>query len=61
MELLVNQQSMPLINLIENKMTSPVINTVVTNAPTSGYWITINKSSNTLTLLKGKQVIENFL
>ena len=46
--------------LIENKMTSPVINTVVTNAPTSGYWITINKSSNTLTLLKGKQVIEKF-
>lgn len=46
--------------LIENKMTAPSINTVITKSPTSGYWITINKSSNTLTLLKGKNIIEKF-
>jgi len=46
--------------LIENKMTAPTVQTIVTNAPTSGYWIAINKSSNTLTLFKGEQVIEKF-
>ena len=46
--------------LIESGMTAPSIQTIVTRCPTNGYWITINKSSNTLTLLKGKNVIEKF-
>ena len=46
--------------LVETGMTAPYIQTVVTRCPTNGYWITISKSSNTLTLLKGKNVIEKF-
>lgn len=46
--------------LIETGMTAPSMQTIVSRFPTNGYWITINKSSNTLTLLKGKNVVEKF-
>ncbi|WP_058486710.1 L,D-transpeptidase family protein [Defluviitalea phaphyphila] len=58
----IGQETINTINkiLIENGMTPPIIQTIVSNPPTNGYWITINKSSNTLTLLKGNQIIEKF-
>jgi len=59
---IVGKETVNVINkiLLENNMTPPSTHTVVTNAPTVGYWIIINKSSNTLILLKGKSVVKKF-
>lgn len=47
-------------NLSVKKLKIPDQTINVKKAPTQGYWITINKTSNTLTLLEGKKAIKKY-
>lgn len=47
-------------NLSIKKLQIPYQCINVKKAPTQGYWITINKTSNTLTLLEGKKTIKKY-
>lgn len=47
-------------NLSAKKLKIPDQTINVKKAPTQGYWITINKTSNTLTLLEGKKAIKKY-